>query len=141
MAIVQQCCSRGWHGLQASLERKCFMDTTQMDPALSTDVLAVTAAPQHTQRPASRRLLTFYTLASFGSWAALITPIAVTMALRVQQIDPAGKAASLGLVLGAGAFFPVVIGPVIGLLSDRTTSRLVMCRPWIIGGAIGGFLG
>jgi MFS family permease len=117
------------------------MDTIQIASALSTDVLAVAAAHQQPQRPASRRILTFYILASFGSWAALITPIAVTMALRVQQIDPAGKTTSLGLVLGAGTFFPVVTSPVIGLLSDRTTSRLGMGRPRIIGGAIGGFLG
>ncbi|MBO0781359.1 MAG: MFS transporter, partial [Ktedonobacteraceae bacterium] len=92
------------------------------------------------EKSVKRGLTTFYTLAWFGSWIALITPIAVTMALRVQQIDPAGKETSLGLILGAGALMPVFVTPLVGLLSDRTTSRLGMRRPWLLGGAVLGFL-
>ena len=117
------------------------MSTSPVDPLTNTNLLVETVAPAEAQQPATRGLSIFYTLAAFGSWIALITPIAVTMALRVHQIDPAHDAADLGLVLGIGAFFPVVIGPIAGQLSDRTTSRFGMRRPWIMAGALGGFVG
>lgn len=117
------------------------MSTSPVDPAQSADLLTATVTPEVAQPPITRRVTTFYTLAAFGSWVALITPIAVTLALRVHQIDPVHDATDLGLILGAGAFFPVVIGPIVGQLSDRTTSRFGMRRPWIIAGALGGFLG
>ena len=82
-----------------------------------------------------------YAAAYFGSWIAILTPVVVTLALRVQQINPAGKAASLSLVLGVGAIFALLANPVFGKLSDRTRSRFGMRRPWLIAGVISGTLG
>ncbi|MGC9665001.1 MFS transporter [Planosporangium sp. 12N6] len=79
--------------------------------------------------------------ASFATWLALLTPVVVTLALRVQQIDPANKERSLGLILGVGAFLATVANPLIGRLSDRTMSRFGRRRPWMVGGAVGGFVG
>jgi MFS family permease len=84
---------------------------------------------------------TVYTFASFAAWVALITPIAVTLALRVQQLDPEGKASSLALATSLGALCNMLTGPVVGLLSDRTTSRIGRRRPWMILGITGGFCG
>jgi MFS family permease len=41
-------------------------------------------------------------------------------------------------VLSVGAFFALASNPFFGRLSDRTTSRFGMRRPWLIGGVIGG---
>lgn len=91
-------------------------------------------------RPWGRGMLSLYTLANFGAWIALITPIAITLALRVAQIDPANKTTSYGLILGVASFAHLFVGPVMGVISDRTTSRFGMRRPWIIIGNITGFL-
>src|SRR3954466_7973318 len=49
------------------------------------------------------RFVTKYILAIIGVWVALITPISVTLAIRVGQIDPVHKATSLALVASLGA--------------------------------------
>src|SRR5260370_36449359 len=82
-----------------------------------------------------------YAAAYFGSWIVVLTPVVVTLALRIQQINPAGKAASLSLVLGVGAIFALLANLVFGKLSDRTRSRFGMRRPWLIAGVISGTLG
>lgn len=91
-------------------------------------------------RPWRKGMLSLYTLANFGAWIALITPIAITLALRVAQIDPTNKTTNYGLILGVGSFAHLFVGPIMGVISDRTTSRLGMRRPWIIIGNITGFL-
>jgi MFS family permease len=47
-------------------------------------------------------------------------------------------AANHSRVLSIGAFFALASNPFFGRLSDRTTSRFGMRRPWLIGGVIGG---
>lgn len=76
--------------------------------------------------------------AFFGTWLALLPATQVTLALKVNQIDPAGKAATLSLVLGVGSFIALVAQNVFGALSDRTTSRWGMRKPWLLAGMITG---
>ncbi|GLY68176.1 MFS transporter [Amycolatopsis taiwanensis] len=76
--------------------------------------------------------------AFLGTWTALLPATAITLALKVNQIDPAGKATSLSLVLGVGAFIALVAQNIFGALSDRTTSRFGMRKPWILGGMLTG---
>ena len=82
--------------------------------------------------------IAIYALAYTGVWLALLTPVLVTIALRVRQIAPANAAAHLSLVLGVGAVFALIGNPLFGRLSDRTTSRWGMRRPWIVGGMLVG---
>ncbi|HEY6641318.1 MFS transporter [Povalibacter sp.] len=79
-----------------------------------------------------------YALAYAGVWLALLTPMLVTIALRVRQLSPENAAGQLALVLGVGAFFALLGNPVFGRWSDRTTSRFGMRRPWLIGGMLCG---
>jgi len=79
-----------------------------------------------------------YALAYTGVWLALLTPVLVTIALRVRQITPANAAAHLSLVLGVGAVFALIGNPLFGRLSDHTTSRWGMRRPWMVGGMLSG---
>lgn len=78
---------------------------------------------------------------NFGVYLALLTPVMVSMAFKIQHIDPANTEGSLGLVMGVGAAFALIANPLVGRLSDRTTSRWGMRRPWILGGAIVGLGG
>lgn len=80
-------------------------------------------------------------LVNFGVYIALLTPVLVSLALRVQALVGIEQATStLSLVLAVGAIFALFANPLAGRLSDRTTSRWGMRRPWIICGGIAGFL-
>jgi MFS family permease len=79
-----------------------------------------------------------YALAYTGVWMALLTPLTITLALKIRQVSPDGAAGSLSLVLGIGALIALVANPFFGRLSDRTASRFGMRRPWILGGIVFG---
>jgi MFS family permease len=93
------------------------------------------------ERPAaSAGFTTLYALAVFGTFLALLTPPVMTLALRVAEVAPDRKESVLSLALGLGALISLLVNPIAGLLSDRTTSRFGMRRPWILGGlAVGTF--
>lgn len=88
-----------------------------------------------------RGFVAFYALGYVGAYVALITPVATTLALKVAELDPAGKEASLGLISAVGAFFALVTNPLAGAMSDRTTSRFGRRRPFIAIGTAGGVAG
>ncbi|MFJ6538393.1 MFS transporter [Paenarthrobacter sp. NPDC091711] len=79
-----------------------------------------------------------YALALFGISILIMTPAVVSLALRISQIDPDNAANSYSFVAGAGALFALVANPLFGRLSDNTTSRFGMRRPWIVLGTAGG---
>jgi MFS family permease len=82
--------------------------------------------------------ISIYAAAYAGTWLAVLTPIMVTLALRARQLDATASEYGLSLVLAVGALFALVSNPLVGWLSDRTTSRWGMRRPWLIAGAVGG---
>ena len=89
-------------------------------------------------KPATPAFVALYALGYVGSYIALITPVAATLAFKVAELDPAGKETSLGMIAAIGALVAIVSNAGTGALSDRTRSRLGRRRPWIIGGALGG---
>jgi MFS family permease len=91
--------------------------------------------------PVSASFTTLYALAVFGTFLALLTPPVMTLALRVTEVAPDRKESVLSLALGLGALISLLVNPVAGLLSDRTTSRFGMRRPWILGGLVVGTFG
>jgi MFS family permease len=84
------------------------------------------------------RFILVYALAYTGTWIALLTPVLITIALKMRQLTPDDAAGNHSLVLSVGAFFALASNPLFGRLSDRTTSRFGMRRPWLIGGVLGG---
>ena len=92
-------------------------------------------------RRVGRPFMLVYGLAYTGVWMALLPPILVGLAMRVRAIDPVHAADSLSLVVGVGALVALFGNPFFGRLSDRTTSRYGMRRPWLIAGAVGGVAG
>ena len=86
--------------------------------------------------------IALYALAFMGTCLVLIAPLLVTLALKVNSlvgIDDAPR--SLSLVTGVGALVAMFGNPLLGKLSDRTTSNLGMRRPWMAIGLVGGTLG
>ena len=117
---------------------------TEMSPAARAAAAGTTGfkAPGTTPTQTPRGFAFGLAGVNFGVFLALLTPVMVSMAFKVQRIDPVNTEASLGLVMGVGALFALIVNPLVGRLSDRTTSRWGMRRPWILGGAIvalGGF--
>lgn len=58
--------------------------------------------------PAQRvgwRFVLVYALAYAGTWIALLTPVLITIALKIRQLTPDGAAGNHSLVLSIGAFF------------------------------------
>ncbi|WP_336697711.1 MFS transporter [Curtobacterium sp. USHLN213] len=80
-------------------------------------------------------------LAQFGIFAAILTPVIVSMQLKAQEINPENPAAVVGLVLPIGAFGALIGNPIFGALSDRTRTRWGRRKPWLAGGIIGLLLG
>jgi len=79
-------------------------------------------------------------LATFGSIMALVGPIGYSLSVLIARIAPQNQA-FLGYVTGVGALVVVLVGPIVGVLSDRTRSRLGRRRPWIIGLTLVGLAG
>ncbi len=66
----------------------------------------------------------------------------LSLSLKVNALVGTDRAPnSLSLVAGTGAFLAMFANPFFGKLSDRTSSRLGMRRPWIVVGLLGGSLG
>ncbi|SHN14686.1 MFS transporter [Cryptosporangium aurantiacum] len=95
------------------------------------------AAGPAPERRASRQFLWLSLIASFGAQLAYVTPVVLSLAIRVEDLTP-GREQNLGYLTGIGAVVALLAGPVYGQLSDRTRSRFGRRRPWILGAALAG---
>ncbi len=98
------------------------------------------------ESPAAHRVgwgfIALYTLAYISTSLVFIAPLLVTLALKVNSLVGIGRAPdSLALVAGIGALLAMFGNPFFGKMSDRTSSRLGMRRPWMVIGLVGGSLG
>jgi MFS family permease len=83
-----------------------------------------------------------YTLAYMGTCLVFLAPLLVTLALKVNSLVGIERApANLAVVAGVGALLAMVSNPFFGKLSDRTSSRWGMRRPWMVIGLLGGSVG
>jgi MFS family permease len=106
--------------------------------------LHATTAPEVAATPdavGSNGLIARLGLVTFGLFLSLMTPVIVTLALKVGEIDPAHKARSLGLVTAPGALVALVANPLFGRLADRTRTRFGRRLPWLVAGGTGGAAG
>lgn len=88
------------------------------------------------------RFITPYALAFMSTSLVFLAPTLVTLPLKINALVGNERAAdSLALVAGIGALVAMVGNPIFGRLSDRTTSRFGMRRPWMVIGLAGGCVG
>lgn len=85
------------------------------------------------------RYIWFMVLAQFGVFMAFITPLAISLSIRVNELAP-GQEQALGYITGAGALFVMLTAPFMGVWSDRTRTRFGRRRPFMVGGMIVGVL-
>ena len=107
-------------------------------PTVNATALAeASALPPEDLPKVSARYIWFMVLAQFGVFMAFITPIAISLAIRVAEIAPEHQE-YLGYITGSGALFVMLTAPFMGIWSDRTRTRLGRRRPFMIGGMIVG---
>jgi MFS family permease len=94
--------------------------------------------PPTSPRAVGWRFILLYALGYTGTWLALLTPVLVSLALRLRQLSPGHATQDLALVLSVGALFAIISNPIFGHLSDRTRSRFGRRRPWLVGGMLCG---
>jgi MFS family permease len=83
-----------------------------------------------------------YAGAYLATSLVFIAPLLVTLALKVDSLVGTERAPnSLSLIAGLGSLVAMVGNPFFGRLSDRTTSRFGMRRPWLLIGLAGGTVG
>ncbi|MCW2491890.1 MAG: transporter, partial [Frankiales bacterium] len=83
-----------------------------------------------------------YLVAYTGTSLLFLAPLLVSLALKVNDLVGIDSAPGrLALVTSVGSLLSVVANPFFGRLSDRTSSRWGMRRPWMVAGLAGGSLG
>lgn len=93
------------------------------------------------QARAGTLFIAAYFIAYFTMWMAILTPVVVAFALRVEQLYPANKQTNLAFIFGLGAIVALIANPVAGYFSDRTTASMGMRKRWMIGGFVVAVIG
>src|ERR1700677_1904853 len=102
--------------------------------AAATSAAAPAAGPVAKVRA---RWIALLALANLGLFVGYYGPLEVLLPNQVQAIaGSAHKVAELGWVTGLGAAAAMIAQPLVGALSDRTTSRLGRRHPWTFCGAL-----
>ena len=110
-------------------------------PALRQGPATVEAEPSAPQ-PVGPGFVSRYALAYLGTCLMLVAPLLITLALKIDSLVGKDRAPSrLALVAGVCALVAMVGNPLLGRVSERTTSRWGMRRPWMVVGLVGGSLG
>src|SRR5260370_37784681 len=95
--------------------------------------------PEALQEPTRAKNLLFmvlYTVASMVIGVGNITIGSVLLAEHIAIFAAKNQTTIFSLILGLGALVAVLTNPVVGMLSDRTTSRWGRRRPWYIAGGV-----
>ena len=111
-------------------------DPTEANARIETD-----PAPASVRR-VGWGFISLYTLSYTGGSLLFLAPLLVSLALKVNDlvgIEAAPR--NLALVTGVGSLLSIAANPIFGRLSDRTTARMGMRRPWILLGLFAGTIG
>jgi MFS family permease len=100
---------------------------------------ALRAFDEPTRRVPGRWIAGF-AVAWLGIWMAQLTPVQLLLPEQIDAIAPQGdgvqSVVAFGIISGIAGAFALVVYPLAGALSDRTTSRFGRRKPWILGGAL-----
>jgi MFS family permease len=102
-------------------------------PAAVDEIIGSAHTPPETK--ASTSYIWFQVLGQFGVFVAFITPLAISLAIRLAELAP-GHEEYLGYITGSGALVVMLTAPLFGVLSDRTRTRIGRRRPFMIAGTL-----
>ena len=109
---------------------------------LSDETAGSAAATAGAPSRVGRAFIIVYALSYTGGSLLFLAPLLVSLALKVDDlvgIDAAPR--NLAMVAGVGSLLSIVANPLFGRLSDRTTARAGMRRPWMVTGVVLGTAG
>jgi MFS family permease len=107
-------------------------------PTVNATAVAEASVPPPGDLPkVNARYIWFMVLAQFGVFMAFITPLAISLSIKVNALAP-GHEEYLGYITGTGALFVMLTAPFMGVWSDRTRTRIGRRRPFMIGGMVVG---
>jgi MFS family permease len=109
---------------------------------MSTQGASGTSSDAEPTQAVSRVFIALYAAAYLATSLVFIAPLLVTLALKINALVGADRAASsLSVVAATGSLVALVANPLCGRMSDRTTSGWGMRRPWMVVGLAGGTVG
>src|SRR6195952_5779739 len=104
--------------------------------------VSVPVSPARPMERVSWDFIVLYVAAYMGAILLFLAPLLVSLSLKVNSLVGIKHAPnSLALVAGTGALLALFANPFFGKLSDRTSSRFGMRRPWLLRGPGGGSVG
>ena len=96
----------------------------------------------HAPPPVGWGFIALYAASYTGGSLLFLAPLLVSLALKVNDLVGIDAApGNLAMVTGVGSLLAIVANPLFGRLSDRTTARWGMRRPWMVTGVAAGALG
>ncbi|QHC65669.1 MFS transporter [Rathayibacter sp. VKM Ac-2759] len=104
-------------------------------PGAVEELVLSDAPPPETK--ASTSYIWFQVLGQFGVFVAFITPLAISLSIRLSTLAP-GREEFLGYITGSGALVVMLTAPLLGVLSDRTRTRFGRRRPFMVVGMLVG---
>jgi MFS family permease len=118
-----------------------------MDEAIAEGTqTTLPAALAEPTAPVKGNWISLLFLANIGLWLAVYAPLQVLLPEQVQSLHdhitksnvvPSGTdAVLLSVVMGVGAIAGLIANPLVGALSDRTTSSRGRRHPWTLGCAV-----
>jgi len=95
--------------------------------------------PEVLQEPTSSKhalFLVLYGVANMVIGIGNITLATVLLPRQIASMVSANQTGTFALIVGVGAVAAVLTNPLVGMLSDRTTSRFGRRRSWLVAGGI-----
>ena len=95
--------------------------------------------PEVLQEPTSSKhplFLVLYGVANMVIGIGNITLATVLLPMQIASMVSANQTGTFALIVGVGAVAAVLTNPLVGMLSDRTTSRFGRRRSWLVAGGI-----
>ena len=108
----------------------------------SADSVDAFAVPEKIQKPLTRRellglnVLWFALNFVFAALLPIVIPAQILLYISPGATGNGQQALFLGALAALGAITAVIVQPLVGALSDRTSTRLGKRRPYILGGSV-----
>ncbi len=96
----------------------------------------VSKAVQEPTHSKSLLFLILYGVANMVIGMGTIAISTVLLPIQITSLAHGNQTSIFSLIVGIGAVAAVLTNPLVGMLSDRTTSRLGRRRPWLIAGGV-----
>src|SRR5437763_15694679 len=100
---------------------------------------ALVELPEVLQEPTSSKrplFLVLYGVANMVIGIGNITLATVLLPRQIATMVSANQTGTFALIVGVGAVAAVLTNPLVGMLSDRTTSRFGRRRSWLVAGGV-----